>query len=400
MRLRHMFRCPVVCPALLAVSFFLATGWAQTEIPAHSFKGATDGADPYAGLIADSKGNGYGTTYAGGGSANCQSGCETVYKITSSAKETVLHAFTGGTTDGCYPYAPLVIDKSGNVYGTTSGCGANNTGIVFKISPSEIETILHNFGVAFLSGDGSYPRGGLALDARGNLYGTTTQGGVIPDLAGTIFRVSPSGTETVLYSFTGGADGGEPIAGPILDESRNLYGTTHVGGAHNEGTVFELSASGSLTVLYSFGGSTGDGLLPNAGVVLDKKGNLYGTTSLGGAAGVGTVYAMNPSSKTGKILHSFSAINGDGTEPYAGVVLDSAQANLYGATPLGGSFGVGTVYRLSLSGLKETVLHSFGATGDGSTPFGGVILDSKGNVYGTTSIGGKYNLGTVYRVVP
>src|SRR5579872_2851991 len=187
MHSRHIFRSRHLFLSLLAVGLFLGAGWAQTEIPAYSFKGGSDGADPYAGLVADSTGNGYGTTYAGGGSANCPSGCGTVYKITSSAKESVMHAFTGGTTDGCYPYGPLVIDKSGNLYGITSGCGTNSTGIVFKISPSGAETILHDFGVPFISGDGSYSRGGLTLDAAGNLYGTTTQGGVLPALGGTVF---------------------------------------------------------------------------------------------------------------------------------------------------------------------------------------------------------------------
>ena len=293
MHSRHIARGPIAYLAILALTFFLGTGWAQTETLIHSFAGGTDGATPFAGLIGDPKGNGYGTTYAGGGSSACPGGCGTVYKISSSGKESVIHAFTGGTTDGCYPYAPLVIDKNGNLYGTTSGCGTNNTGSVFKVSPSGTETILHNFGVAFIGGDGSYPRGGLALDAQGNLYGTTTQGGVLPDVGGTVFKLTPSGVETVLYSFTGGADGGEPLAGPILDASGNLYGTTHIGGTNSEGTVFEVSASGNETVLHSFG-STGDGLFPDGGLVFDKKGNLYGTTSEGGSFGAGTVFAVTP----------------------------------------------------------------------------------------------------------
>jgi uncharacterized repeat protein (TIGR03803 family) len=211
--------------------------------------------------------------------------------------------------------------------------------------------------------------------------------------------VTPSGTETILCSFTGGADGGQPFAAPIFDASGNLYGTTHVGGGNAEGTVFEFSASGTEIVLHSFGSTLDDGLFPYAGLVFDKKGNLYGTTFLGGASGGGTVFAVTPSSKTEKILHAFSPIDGDGVEPYAGVVFDNAKVNLYGTTVTGGSLGNGTLYELSLP-RTETILHGFGASGDGSLPYGNVILDSKGNMYGTTSIGGKYDLGTVYRVAP
>ena len=188
------------------------------------------------------------------------------------------------------------------------------------------------------------------------------------------------------------------IAGPTLDASGNIYGTTDNGGDNNDGVVFELSTSGTLIVLHSFGAS-GDGVHPYAGVIFDKRGNLYGTTSLGGANGAGTVYAVNPKAKAEKILHDFDVTNGDGVEPYAGVVLDKAQANLYGTTPVGGAFAFGVVYRLALSTLKETILYNFGGP-DGSTPFGDVVLDPKGNIYGTTSVGGKNNFGTVFRVVP
>ena len=386
---------------LLAVAFLVGRSSAQTETLIYSFKGVPDGANPQSGLIADSEGNGYGTTFAGGDSACVKGGggCGTVYKISSSG-ESVIHAFTGGKTDGCFPYGPLVMDKSGNLYGTTNGCGTNNTGTVFKISPSGVETILHNFGVAFLSGDGSAPRGGLAIDAQGNLYGTTSAGGVIPAVGGTVFKITPTGTETVLYSFTGGADGGTPIAGPTVDPSGNIYGTTYGGGTHSEGTVFEVSASGTETVLHSFG-APGDGLLPEAGVTFGKNGNLYGTTFGGGTGGAGTVYVVNVPTKTESILYNFDIVLNDGVEPYAGVTFDAAKTNLYGATTGGGAFGVGgTVYEVTPSGNNEVILHSFGATGDGSLAYGNVILNGSGVIYGTTFSGGKYGFGTIYRVIP
>ncbi len=179
-----------------------------------------------------------------------------------------------------------------------------------------------------------------------------------------------------------------------------VYGTTYAGGAHNDGTVFEFSASGTYIVLYSFGSFSGDGLFPNAGVIFDKRGNLFGTTSLGGTNGVGTVYAVNPSSGKEQILHNFSATNGDGVQPYAGVVFDSTQSHLYGTTPSGCAFDEGTVYQVSLPGLQEVVLYNFTGGADGSVPFGNVILDSKGSIYGTASQGGRFTFGTVWRLTP
>jgi uncharacterized repeat protein (TIGR03803 family) len=389
----HIFR-KLFALAVGTGTLLLGIGSAQTEKLIHSFAEGTDGALPYAGLIGDSKGNGYGTTYLGGKSPACLLGCGTVYKISPSGNLTIVHAFVGGTTDGCIPRGLLVIDKSGNLYGTTPGCGTNNAGTAFKISSSGTETILHNFG---LPGDGSEPQCALAIDAQGNLYGTTPLGGAYS--AGTVFKVTPSGVETVVYSFTGAADGKMPIAGLIFGARGNLYGTTSVGGLYGRGTVFELSPSGAETVLYSFAGGS-DGNSPQAGLVLDKRGYLYGTTIFGGTSDFGTVFVLNPSTKQDKILHSFS-MNGDGYEPSAGVVLDTAQLNLYGTTMSGGSFSHGTLYKVSLSGA-ETIVYNFGSAGDGdgAAPYGTVVLDSKANIYGTTSAGGAHNLGTVYRITP
>jgi uncharacterized repeat protein (TIGR03803 family) len=202
--------------------------------------------------------------------------------------ETVLYAFTGGS-DGGGPYAGLIADRAGNLYGTTIGGGASHNGVVFKLSPSGAETVLYSFTGG--SGDGAGPSAGLIADRAGNLYGTTLFGGA--SNFGTVFKLSPSGTETVQHSFTG-SDGVFPRAGLIADRAGNLYGTAD-GFTSNAGTVFKLSPSGTETVLHSFAGS--DGAIPQAGLIADRAGNLYGatfnTTSFpGGASGNGAVFKL------------------------------------------------------------------------------------------------------------
>jgi uncharacterized repeat protein (TIGR03803 family) len=371
----------------------LGSALAQVETVMYPFAGSPDGAIPYDSLISDSSGNFYGTTVAGG-TGKCSAGCGTVFKMTSSGKETVIYSFTGGTTDGAAPYASLVRDKSGNLYGTTSTGGTNMTGTVFKISPSDAESILYNFGSP-LSKDGTDPRGTLAIDAQGNLYGTTMTGGT--HFVGTVFKVTPSGVETVLYNFSG-PDGETPIGGPILDKSGNLYGTTYLGGAHNLGVVYALSPSGIETLLYSFN-VIPDAELPECGLVFDKAGNLYGTTQQGGTHGDGTVFKVVPSSKTETVLYSFGSKIADGVLPYAGVIFDP-KGNLYGTTTGGGADVAGIVFRLTPAGV-ESILHNFGApnTTDGGMPFGGVII-ANGALYGTTSGGGVHALGTVFKIAP
>jgi uncharacterized repeat protein (TIGR03803 family) len=383
--------------ALLLIHFFLGAAWAQTESLLHSFTGATaDGSAPYAGLISDSKGNFYGTTVSGGSSTNCTNGCGTLFKITSLGKEIIVHSFVGGSTDGAGPYASLVIDKNGNLYGSTSTGGKNGSGIVFKISPTGSETILYSFGTP-LSGDGSSPRGNLVQDGAGNLYGTTFEGGT--HYQGTIFKLTPSGTESILHSFSGGsgADGAYPAGGLVRDASGNLYGTTYQGGINGLGTIFELSEAGTETVLYSFAGEN-DGEYPEGTLVLDTQGNLYGTTEGGGKPEDGTVFRFAPATGTETVLYSFGDQAGDGVQPFAGVILD-AKNNVYGTTTAGGNFGAGTAYRVTPSGI-ETVLYSFGNTGDGRYPYGRLMLDAKGDLYGTTVTGGPNTLGTVFRIVP
>ena len=275
---------------------------APTYIVLHTFVGSpTDGAVPYAGLTPDGAGNLYGTTLYGGASG--QSGTDgfgVVFKLSPTGTETVLYSFTGGA-DGAFPSAGLVRDAAGNLYGTTNGGGAHNLGVVFKLSPTGAETVLHSFtGGA----DGGGPRAGLLRDAARNLYGTTLNGGTSVNGpcaggCGVVFKLSPcdSGYDfSVVYTFPGAAEGGNPEAGLIQDPVGNLYGTTgSLAPGYN--VVFKLSPAGTETVLYSFVGGA-DGGTPYAGLVRDSAGNLYGTTVDGGDAscggGCGVVFRLGP----------------------------------------------------------------------------------------------------------
>lgn len=279
-----------VLTLLLSAPLIIATRplQAQTETVLYNFcsdPSCADGVSPTSSLTADGKGNYYGTTNSGGASE-----AGTVFELSPNGNggwnETVLYSFTG-KKDGVYPFAGLVQDASGNFYGTTVSGGAKNKGTLFKVTPAGTETVVHSFG----EGDGKQPYAGLIMDAQGNLYGTTDLGGAFG--YGTVFKVTPAGTETLLYTFTGGTDGGSPFAGLLLDARGNLYGTTYRGGLYNEGTVFEVSASGTEGVLYSFTGGA-DGASPQAGLVMDAQGNLYGTASAGGSSGAGAVFEVTP----------------------------------------------------------------------------------------------------------
>jgi uncharacterized repeat protein (TIGR03803 family) len=249
----------------------------------------------------------------------------------------VLYTFTGGA-DGGYPVAGLIQDAAGNLYGTTGIGGASGGGTVFVVNKAgHQETVLYSFTG---TPDGAIPEAGLIQDAAGNFYGTTADGGVYN--VGTVFAVNKAGQEKVLYSFTGGADGANPWAGLIQDAAGNFYGTTLLGGAYGYGTVFVVSKTGQEKVLYSFTGGA-DGAIPWAGLIQDAAGNLFGTTVQGGAYGVGTVFVVN---KTGqeKVLHSFT-YGADGEYPQAGLIQDAA-GNLFGTTIYGGAYGSGTVFEV------------------------------------------------------
>ncbi|MGB8029293.1 MAG: choice-of-anchor tandem repeat GloVer-containing protein [Terracidiphilus sp.] len=338
-------------------------GASDTETILHSFGFAADGVGPDSDLVMDSAGNFYGTTVAGGANVG------TVFKVSPGTggtyTETILYSFRASPADGASPHAGLIMDSAGNLYGTTYWGGANclalgGCGTAFKVAPDGTETVLHSFGAS--ATDGIWPHAGLVMDSAGNLYGTTVNGGANSDGhtaygAGAVFKISPGAagtyTETILYSFGASAtDGTWPGAGLILDNAGNLYGTTEYGGANGygaagwgDGTVFKISASGTETILYSFGASATDGGGPLAGLIMDSAGNLYGTTAFGGAndaaaGGDGTVFEIGASG-TETILYSFGASATDGQRPYAGLTMDGA-GNLYGTTLYGGSNGLGS----------------------------------------------------------
>jgi uncharacterized repeat protein (TIGR03803 family) len=419
----------LICGLALAVLLpagHATAGGSQTVLYSFcSLNNCADGYDPLAGLIEDNSGNLYGTTQFGGGTScvdGSANGCGTVFKLAPNGTETVLHPFCSQTdcTDGQFPVAGLIMDGAGNLYGTTqfgggTGCvdgSASGCGTVFKLAADGTETVLHPFCSQTDCTDGQFPVAGLIMDGFGNLYGTTQFGGSTGCVNGSahgcgiVFKLAPDGTETVLHSFTGGTDGQSPHAGLIEDRSGNVYGTTQFGGgtscvngsANGCGTVFKLAPDGTETVLHSFCSQTNcaDGQFPVAGLSMDGAGNLYGTTSYGGANGDGTVFSINPTTGDESIVYSFCSkvIYGkcaDGAGPVAGLIMDSA-GNLYGTTWAGGAYRAGTVFKIAPNGT-ETVLQSFGAN-----PGGGLIMDSAGHLYGTTYYGGKNNRGTVFEL--
>lgn len=383
----------VLVVAISLGSVALQSAQAQTETILHSFhNNGKDGTKPRAGLIRDAKGNLYGTTPSGGTYNN-----GTVFELTPSGTETILHSFNPNGGDGTGPFASVIRDAQGNLYGTTCCGGAYLSGTAFKLTPSGTETILHSF--SFNTADGYGPVASLLRDTKGNLYGMTPTGGTYR--GGVIFELTSSGNESILHSFddSNTTDGYAPEAGLIMDGSGNFYGTTNAGGTEggtSYGTVFEMTPSGTLTVLHTFGIGTDGGNIW-AGLVRDAQGNLYGTTDQGGTYGYGTVFEVTPSG-TETILHSF---NNDGTDGYglvAGLVIDSS-GNLYGTTELGGTYTYGTVFELTPSGT-ETILHSFGSGTDGRNPVAGLVRDTNGNLYGTTEKGGTYGGGVVFKVTP
>src|ERR1017187_2507393 len=354
---------------------------AGQETVLHSFRGGADGGTPEAGVIRDSAGNLYGTASLGG------KGCVgTVYQLDASGQETVLYSFPG-VADGAFPYAGAIGDSAGNLYGTTISGGAWTEGAVYRLDTAGQQKLLHSFGGG---ADGRYPSAGVIRDSAGNLYGTTSQGGTAG--WGVVYKLDTTGQETVMHSFTNGADGGDPYAGVILDSAGNLFGTAASGGTANKGVVYKLDTAGQETVLYSFTGGA-DGRYPTAGVILDSAGNLYGTTYFGGTGGHGVAYKLDTAGQE-TVLYSFTD-GTDGGGPYAGVIRDSA-GNLYGTTYYGGTANLGVVYKLDPAG-HETVLYSFTSAG-GATPYAGVIRDSAGNLYGTTYSGGAASAGVVYKL--
>jgi uncharacterized repeat protein (TIGR03803 family) len=363
------------------------TAQAQTYSVLYSFN-INHGVHPAGGLFRDAAGNLFGTTVYGGSSGN-----GTVFMLDTTGKETVLHSFSGNS-DGGFPLAGLIRDKFENFYGTT-GPGFTNSGVVFQMDGHGNETVLHTF-IDFSHGAGL--TGVLVRDSAGNLYGTTQGGGNLrPCLlagCGLVFKLDARGKETVLYRFKGKADGKSPSGNLIRDTAGNLYGTTTKGGAADAGVVFKVDATGKQTVLYSFKGKS-DGKTPRAGLVRDTAGNLYGTTEFGGASGAGVVFKLDTTGKQ-TVLYPFTG-GADGANPIATLIRDAA-GNLYGTAVNGGAFGAGVVFSLDSTG-KQTVLHSFDKT-DGAFPGTPVLRDANGNLYGTAWGGGASDGGVVFKLTP
>jgi len=427
---------PTRSELLLHLSFLVLFGVVAAVPPAsarhaqalHRFDGSK-GMFPYFGnLIVDAAGNLYGTTYYGGnGGGHCGYGCGVAFKLTRESNggwvETVLHEFQDDSQDGYWPAAGLTLDAAGNLYGTTTEGGYWGFGIAFMLTPQSdgtySETVIHSFCSVYDCADGEWPYSGLVFDAAGNLYGTTFQGGA-NTVSGTAFRLSPgeggNWTDTVLFSFND--DGGPYGSGLILDKAGNVYGTTSswYGGCSFGGSVFELKPNASdqwiESVLHTFQNNGKDGYCPTASLIFDPEGNLYGTTSYGGTHDAGTVFELIPGKDnqwTEKILHSFN-IN-DGAQPFGSLTRDAA-GSLYGTLAYGGKYGLGSVFKLTPTKLgkgrgsvsEEILLNLRGK--DGISPFSGVVIGPTGHFYGTTYYGGNLSdcdytgCGTVFEITP
>src|SRR5882672_4615435 len=412
MQKRELRMAALACLAVMAcATMFKGSASAATEKVLWSFTGTTDGSQPDAGLTPGPNGSFYGSTFYGG-TANQG----VIYQLIPSSSgwtETVLYNFQGGKNDGANPFGTLALDAVGNIYGTTAsgrrGHGVAHgpgLGVVYELSPSSggwKETIIHFFYHT--------PSSGLVMDSKGNLYGETGGGGA--SNAGTVFQMKPTSTGWIyqpIYEFAGATnnDGDYPWGGVIFDPKGNLYGVTIQGGTAYIGSVFELKpqANGrwTETQLYVFQNTT-DGVFPEASLVFDKAGNLYGTASTGGDVscaqgyGCGLVFELskNNGSWTKTTLYSFTG-SPDGHAPMAPLIFDKA-GNLYGTTSNGGSNNTGALFELkpqSGGGWQESMVYSFLNGGDGGYPSTPLYLDGSGNLWSTTQVGGNYTQGVAY----
>jgi uncharacterized repeat protein (TIGR03803 family) len=389
------FTRAILRAALLAAvtSFAMAATAAQAKYQVlYSFTGKADGGSPRGSLIQDKQGNLYGTTFYGGSARNCT--CGTVFRLSRSGEETTLFSFHG--RDGYNPVGRLVRNETGDLFGVTALGGKYFTpdrgGVVYRLSAGGEETVLHSFGS---EGDGSTMADGLTLARNGDLYGATKFG--IGNY-GVIFKLAPDGAETILHTFAGGAnDGNYGYSGVIRDRKGNLYGTTMDGGQDSEnqgpGILYKLAPS-KFTVLYRFQGLK-DGGHPGAAPLMDASGNLYGTTGDGGDFEKGVVYKLTPDG-TYTVLHSFGGKN-DGEYGIGRLIMD-AGGSLYGVTQGGGAAcDCGVVFKLAPDGTY-IVLHRFTGAEDGGEPYDGLIMDKHGDLYGTASRGGKDNQGVVFKI--
>ena len=400
----------ILCLTVAAATMMAATNASAQAFVIYSFGAySADGLTPYTpNLVADSAGNLYGTTEEGG--TNCGGVCGTAFELSpfdfGAWTEQIIYNFD--STTGTEGQTSLAIDSSGNLYGIATFGGLYGYGLAFEMTPSSgggwTYTVLHNFKYV----EGSYPVGGLIFDTSGKLYGVTNTGGAYG--YGTVFQLRKSSggtwTEKILHSFNG-TDGRNPTKALVMDASGNLYGTTYNGGAHSAGTVFELARgtgdSWQEKVIHSFfPRPSPDGANPDGGVIL-VSGNLYGTTYNGGTNGYGTVFQLVKQSSGWQesVIHSFNQDGIDGATPRAN--LTPVGSNLYGTTSSGGTSFAGTVFQLTPAtggGWTETILYSFSDTSGGAAfPSGGLFLYSDGNLYGTAQ-GGAYGVGSVYEITP
>jgi len=410
---------------LLASAIVAAPAQAQTFTVLHTFHGSpTDGEAPYGPLNRDAAGNLYGVAIEGGVGKCGNYSCGIAYALNKAGKELGVYSFKG--ENGQFPSGGLLRDAAGNFYGTTGqggdateACGGaegGGCGVAYRVTKAGREVLYKFQGTP----DGYGPEALLTEDAASNFYGTTVQGGAIG--FGTVFKIDKTGTESVLYSFTGGPDGCFPDQGVVPDSDGNLYGTTSDGGAgfcnSGFGTVFKLDTTGKLTVLHTFGG--GDGANPDSHLIFDPQGNLYGTTQNGGASeqcgGCGTVFEVTPQqdgSWLETVLYSFCSLPecADGERPRVGPLVRDQAGNLYGTTYFGGTYrncngdACGVVFEIDTAG-HEQVLHSFTGGVDGALPTAGLIIDASGNLYGTTEEGGDascyspYGCGVAFELTP
>ena len=397
--------------AIFAVVFTLALSVpANAEKVLWNFAGGSDGSGPWSNyFISDAKGNLYAATASGGTYS-----VGVVFMLTPAGKETVLYEFKGQASgDGASPHGRLAFDANGNIYGTTQGGGTNGTGTVYELSPKSgggwKEKVIYSFSAT--GADGINPSAGMTIAPDGTMFSTAPDGGAYN--GGVIFsmkKTSKGWKQTVIHSINFPSEGGFPYEGLLRDEAGNLYGAAPAGGASQNGVIYRLSLTKKGwvdTVLYNFTDQNGDGSgLYWIDLISDKSGNIYGATSFGGTNGTGTVwelvYSGTKKTYSESILYEFGASgSGDGDNPYGGLAMDS-EGNLYGTTLNGGASNLGTSYKLTKQGKtwKETILHSFLGANDGAQPTGNPYLDAKGRVYGMAETGGTSNLGIAYRITP
>jgi uncharacterized repeat protein (TIGR03803 family) len=409
MRIR---RCSLEGNAVLAVVSFVllvsGTAFAQKENMLYIFSGQ-DGAGLYAAVVFDKAGNLYGTTKVGG-LYNNGAVFQLSFQASGNWTEKTLYSFKYDGKDGDWPIGSLIFGTKGSLYGTTEVGGVYGAGTVFEVSPQDgggwSEKILYSF--SNIGPDGGYPHAGLLIDSVGNLYGTTPNGGSggCPDYGcGTVFELIPNKTggwsEKTLHSFTNaGGDGANPSSNLIFDAHGNLYGTTFNGGVNQYGTAFELSPTKSgqwkETILHTFTGTGSDGGNPIPGLIFDPAANLYGTAWQGGRGRYGTVFELSPAGDgawTVTVLQSFWNAGYGGSEPVSGLIMDSS-GNLFGTT-FYGSGHFGNVFQLSPSGgiWVEKVLDTVAGGLEGA-----LIFDERGNLYGVTVSGGAYSDGSVFEL--